>query len=176
MFLFFLSSQIRSKSAQVVFNSLIFNHSKYPKCFETLFVRKPVTVLCSLRTSSPEENYSDSASEFSEDASSVDGLWQPDRLCRETDSMSEAESDARRLARRKLFVACAVSLVFMAGEVIGEMKKHRHNWFHLSQMYQSLWINFKQTAHGSFLNYPLFCLSVIWAARQWKVFLVCNVL
>uniref|UniRef100_A0A671WA84 Probable proton-coupled zinc antiporter SLC30A3 n=2 Tax=Sparus aurata TaxID=8175 RepID=A0A671WA84_SPAAU len=50
----------------------------------------------------------------------VDGLWQPDwRLCRETDSMSGAESDTRRLARRKLYVACAVSLVFMTGEVIG---------------------------------------------------------
>ncbi|KAI3367522.1 hypothetical protein L3Q82_026365 [Scortum barcoo] len=70
-------------------------------------------------TSYPEENYSDSASEFSDDASSVDGLWQPDRLCPELNSMSEAESDTRRSARRKLFVACAVSLVFMAGEVIG---------------------------------------------------------
>uniref|UniRef100_A0A671WA59 Probable proton-coupled zinc antiporter SLC30A3 n=1 Tax=Sparus aurata TaxID=8175 RepID=A0A671WA59_SPAAU len=39
-------------------------------------------------------------------------------LC-STDSMSGAESDTRRLARRKLYVACAVSLVFMTGEVIG---------------------------------------------------------
>ena len=88
------------------------------------FVGKPVTALSSLRTSAPDDKYSDSASEFSDDASSMDGLWQPDwRLCRETDSLSGAESDTRRLARRKLYVACAVSLVFMTGEVIGEMKK-----------------------------------------------------
>ncbi|XP_022606672.1 zinc transporter 2-like [Seriola dumerili] len=72
-----------------------------------------------LSTSSTEEKYSDSGSEFSEDASSVDGLWQPDQLCQETDAVSAAESDARRLARRKLYIACAVSLVFMTGEVIG---------------------------------------------------------
>ncbi|XP_071353587.1 proton-coupled zinc antiporter SLC30A2-like [Trachinotus anak] len=70
-------------------------------------------------TSLPEGKYSDSGSEFSEDASSVDGLWQPDRLCQETDTVSAAESDVRRLARRKLYIACAVSLVFMTGEVIG---------------------------------------------------------
>uniref|UniRef100_A0A8C9ZDV9 Probable proton-coupled zinc antiporter SLC30A3 n=1 Tax=Sander lucioperca TaxID=283035 RepID=A0A8C9ZDV9_SANLU len=50
---------------------------------------------------------------------SMDGLWQPDQLCQEIDSMSVAESDHRRLARRKLFMACAISLVFMTGEVIG---------------------------------------------------------
>ncbi|XP_078134232.1 proton-coupled zinc antiporter SLC30A2-like [Sander vitreus] len=71
------------------------------------------------RTSSPEDRCSDSLSESSEDGSSMDGLWQPDRLCQEIDSMSAAESDHRRLARRKLFMACAVSLVFMTGEVIG---------------------------------------------------------
>ncbi|GAA6223256.1 zinc transporter 2-like [Lates japonicus] len=68
--------------------------------------------------SSPEEKYSDSGSEFS-DASSVDSLWQSEQLCQETDTMSRAESDARRLARKKLFIACTVSLVFMTGEVIG---------------------------------------------------------
>nr|XP_046268799.1 zinc transporter 2-like isoform X2 [Scatophagus argus] len=62
-------------------------------------------------TSSPEERHSDS-----EDVSGVDDPW---RLCQETDSTSGAESDARRLARRKLYVACAVSLVFVTGEVIG---------------------------------------------------------
>uniref|UniRef100_A0A8C4IFP0 Probable proton-coupled zinc antiporter SLC30A3 n=1 Tax=Dicentrarchus labrax TaxID=13489 RepID=A0A8C4IFP0_DICLA len=41
-----------------------------------------------------------------------------------TDTMSEAESVARRSARRKLFVACAVSLVFMTGEVIGGYAAH----------------------------------------------------
>uniref|UniRef100_A0A4W6FRS5 Probable proton-coupled zinc antiporter SLC30A3 n=1 Tax=Lates calcarifer TaxID=8187 RepID=A0A4W6FRS5_LATCA len=69
--------------------------------------------------SSPEEKHSDSGSEFSDDASSVDSLWQSEQLCQETDTMSRAESDARRLARKKLFIACAVSLVFMTGEVIG---------------------------------------------------------
>ncbi|XP_044022684.1 zinc transporter 2-like isoform X2 [Siniperca chuatsi] len=70
-------------------------------------------------TSSPEENYSDSSSELSEDASGVDGLRRSDQLCQETDTMSGAERDARRLARRKLLIACAVSFVFMTGEVIG---------------------------------------------------------
>ncbi|XP_038585127.1 zinc transporter 2-like [Micropterus salmoides] len=70
-------------------------------------------------TSSPGENDSDSPSDFSEDASSVEGLGQPDWLCQETNVMLRAESDARCLARRKLLIACAVSLVFMTGEVIG---------------------------------------------------------
>ncbi|XP_068577954.1 proton-coupled zinc antiporter SLC30A2-like isoform X2 [Cebidichthys violaceus] len=74
--------------------------------------------------SSPEDKYSDSASKSSEDASSVDGLWQPDRLCQEAGSMSAAERDERRLARRKLYVACAVSLVFMTGEVVGGYAAH----------------------------------------------------
>ncbi|KAM6968494.1 proton-coupled zinc antiporter SLC30A2-like [Tautogolabrus adspersus] len=74
---------------------------------------------------SPEQNCSDSASsEFSDDASSVDGLWQPERLCQETDNMSGAEGEARRSARRKLSIACAVSLVFMTGEVIGGYAAH----------------------------------------------------
>ncbi|XP_076605169.1 proton-coupled zinc antiporter SLC30A2-like [Chaetodon auriga] len=75
-------------------------------------------------TSSPEDKYSDSASELSEDASSEDGLWQPERLCQETHSILGAESDGRRVARRKLYIACAVSLVFMAGEVIGGYAAH----------------------------------------------------
>ncbi|CAJ1073303.1 zinc transporter 2-like [Xyrichtys novacula] len=76
-------------------------------------------------TSSPGENYSDSASsEFSDDVSSVDGLWQPERLCRETEMISGAEGDVRRSARRKLLIACIVSLVFMIGEVIGGYAAH----------------------------------------------------
>ncbi|KAA8581899.1 hypothetical protein FQN60_008639 [Etheostoma spectabile] len=67
-------------------------------------------------TSSPEDRYSESLSESS-DGSSVDGQW-PDQLCQDIDSMSAAENDHRRLARRKLFMACAVSLVFMIGELI----------------------------------------------------------
>lgn len=81
--------------------------------------RKLVAVLCALRMNSPEDKYSDS--EFSDSASSVDSLWQPNRLCQDINTMSGTENDARRLARRKLFIACAVSLVFMTGEVIGEM-------------------------------------------------------
>nr|XP_033499353.1 zinc transporter 2-like [Epinephelus lanceolatus] len=72
----------------------------------------------------PEDTNSDSASESSEDASSVDGLWQPDQLCQQTDSMSVAESDVRRSARRRLLMACAVSLVFVTGEVIGGYAAH----------------------------------------------------
>ncbi|XP_037342506.2 proton-coupled zinc antiporter SLC30A2-like [Pungitius pungitius] len=75
-------------------------------------------------TTSPEDQYSDSASESSEEASSADGLWRPGRLCQETGSVSPAERDHRRLARRKLVVAAAVSLVFMAGEVIGGYAAH----------------------------------------------------
>nr|XP_020483462.1 zinc transporter 2-like [Labrus bergylta] len=74
---------------------------------------------------SPEGNCSDSASaEFSDDVSSMDGLQQPERLCQETDNMSGAEGEARRLARRKLAIACAVSLCFMTGEVIGGYAAH----------------------------------------------------
>ncbi|KAG7229123.1 hypothetical protein INR49_013065, partial [Caranx melampygus] len=80
------------------------------------------TDLSSLRLSSPEEKYSDS--ELSEDVSSVDDLWQPDGLCQDTDTTSASESDARRLARRKLYMACTVSLVFMTGEVIGGYAAH----------------------------------------------------
>ncbi|KAM7376246.1 hypothetical protein PAMP_005989 [Pampus punctatissimus] len=72
--------------------------------------------------SSPEEKYSDS--EVSEDASSVVGLWQPEQFCHETDFMSKTQGDERRLAGRKLVVACAVSLVFMTGEVIGGYAAH----------------------------------------------------
>ncbi|XP_041669152.1 zinc transporter 2-like [Cheilinus undulatus] len=76
-------------------------------------------------TISPEEDFSDSSSsEFSDDASSVDGLWRSERLCQETDTISAVESDTRRSARRKLFAACVVSLVFMTGEVIGGYAAH----------------------------------------------------
>lgn len=74
-------------------------------------------IVSPLRSSFPEEKYSDS--ELSEDVSSVDALWTPEGLCQETNTTSAAESDARRLARRKLYMACTVSLVFMTGEVIG---------------------------------------------------------
>ncbi|XP_023208834.1 zinc transporter 2-like isoform X2 [Xiphophorus maculatus] len=40
----------------------------------------------------------------------------------ESSDVSKSENKTRRVARRKLLVACAVSLVFMAGEVIGEMR------------------------------------------------------
>ncbi|XP_047466358.1 zinc transporter 2-like [Mugil cephalus] len=73
-------------------------------------------------TGPPGGQFSDS--ESSEDASSVDGLWQPEWSCQETDVLSGPESDVRRRARRKLFIACAVSLVFMTGEVIGGYAAH----------------------------------------------------
>ncbi|XP_028995237.1 proton-coupled zinc antiporter SLC30A2-like isoform X2 [Betta splendens] len=63
-------------------------------------------------------------SESSDYASNVDDLWQPEQLCPEIGTMSGAESEARRLARRKLFMACAVSLVFMTGELIGGYAAH----------------------------------------------------
>lgn len=91
-----------------------------------------VNILSSLRMVSTREKQSDSASEWSDEASSVDGLWQTDRLCQETDLTSgDAQSDTRRLARRKLFLACVVSFVFMTGEVIGKRDNH-----HSPQMFQ----------------------------------------
>ncbi|XP_068194843.1 proton-coupled zinc antiporter SLC30A2-like [Antennarius striatus] len=68
----------------------------------------------------PEEKYSDSSSE----ASGVDALWEPELLCWEADSTSEGEREARRLARRKLLFACAVTLVFMTGEAVGGYAAH----------------------------------------------------
>ncbi|CAG5866738.1 unnamed protein product [Menidia menidia] len=70
--------------------------------------------------SPPEEK--GSRSEVGECVTGADGHRQPDRSCEEPRDLSEAESDARRAAKRKLLVACAVSLVFMAGEVIGELE------------------------------------------------------
>uniref|UniRef100_A0A672HK56 Probable proton-coupled zinc antiporter SLC30A3 n=1 Tax=Salarias fasciatus TaxID=181472 RepID=A0A672HK56_SALFA len=65
-----------------------------------------------------------SDSDFTDEASSVDGLWESEWVCHESESMSGAERDARRRARRKLLFACAVSLVFMTGEVIGGYAAH----------------------------------------------------
>uniref|UniRef100_A0A3P8SSR7 Probable proton-coupled zinc antiporter SLC30A3 n=1 Tax=Amphiprion percula TaxID=161767 RepID=A0A3P8SSR7_AMPPE len=76
--------------------------------------------LSSVRTSPPEEKYS--GSEFSEETSSVDGSWESDWFCQETTGMSESQT--RRSARKKLYVACAVSLVFMTGELIGGYAAH----------------------------------------------------
>lgn len=53
----------------------------------------------------------DSDSELSEDDCSVG---------QELSDVSKSEYKTRRVARRKLLAACAVSLVFMTGEVIGE--------------------------------------------------------
>ncbi|AWP16139.1 putative zinc transporter 2-like [Scophthalmus maximus] len=63
-----------------------------------------------------EENFS--RSELGDDASSALALCQPD------DATSAAERDARLVARRKLFIACALTLVFMIGEVIGGYAAH----------------------------------------------------
>ncbi|KAM3871176.1 zinc transporter 2 [Diretmus argenteus] len=56
--------------------------------------------------------------------SSADSLCQSDRHCHEKEETSWVESDERRLAKHKLFMACAVSLVFMVGEVIGGYAAH----------------------------------------------------
>ncbi|XP_060938159.1 proton-coupled zinc antiporter SLC30A2-like [Limanda limanda] len=76
-------------------------------------------------TSSLEDKYSDSRSEILADASGSIDLWQTEqthRLCQ--DLMPAAESDERRVARRKLFIAGALTLVFMIGEVIGGYAAH----------------------------------------------------
>lgn len=78
------------------------------------------------RLGAAEEKSSDSSSEWSEDVSSLVGLRQHEQLCRVTGSVSEVDGDARRLARRKLLIACGISLLFMMGEVIGERESvHR---------------------------------------------------
>ncbi|XP_053289923.1 proton-coupled zinc antiporter SLC30A2 [Pleuronectes platessa] len=78
-------------------------------------------------TSSLEETYSESRSEILEEAPGSSDLWQTERtlrLCQETGAMPAAESEARRVARRKLFIAGAFTLVFMVGEVIGGYSAH----------------------------------------------------
>nr|XP_019953550.1 PREDICTED: zinc transporter 2-like [Paralichthys olivaceus] len=78
-------------------------------------------------TSSLEEKYSESRSDILDDASSSLDLWQTDqthRLCQETGTVPAADSDAQRLARRKLFIACTLTLVFMIGEVVGGYAAH----------------------------------------------------
>ncbi|XP_075879517.1 proton-coupled zinc antiporter SLC30A2-like [Nelusetta ayraudi] len=71
-----------------------------------------------------EEKSSDSSSEWSEDVSSLVGLRQHEQLCQVTGSVSEVDGDTRRLARRKLVIACGISLLFMMGEVIGGYAAH----------------------------------------------------
>ncbi|KAM6912206.1 proton-coupled zinc antiporter SLC30A2-like [Xenentodon cancila] len=68
-------------------------------------------------TGSPEENCSDP--DFSDEASSVDGLLQP-----EIHNISGTEGDVKAVAMKKLLAACAVSLLFVVGEVIGGYAAH----------------------------------------------------
>ncbi|KAM4625265.1 proton-coupled zinc antiporter SLC30A2-like [Polymixia lowei] len=65
-------------------------------------------------------------SSCSEDASSVDddGPRRLDGHCHENSTTSRTETEKKRLARRKLLIACAVCLVFMTGEVIGGYFAH----------------------------------------------------
>lgn len=72
------------------------------------------------RQGEPQGQSSDSPSEWSEDMSGPAGLRQHEQLCQVTGSVSEINGSTRRLARRKLLVACGISLVFMIGELIGE--------------------------------------------------------
>lgn len=65
--------------------------------------------------SSSQEKYLDTSVSDEED------LHQSDSCCHEPDEPSRADGDGKHLARRKLLIACAVSLVFMIGEVIGKM-------------------------------------------------------
>lgn len=92
-------------------------------CVSYFLAAKPAVL--SFRTSPVQETCSDSASELSEGASDVGELWRSDRLCQQTVSTSGPERDVRRRARRKLCIACAMSLVFMTGELIGQQKKKR---------------------------------------------------
>ncbi|XP_016898245.1 zinc transporter 2-like [Cynoglossus semilaevis] len=75
-------------------------------------------------TSCQEDKLSDSTSESSEEVSSVLDLWNPEPLCQETETMSKSDADLRRSARRKLYTACILTLVFMIGELIGGYAAH----------------------------------------------------
>lgn len=90
-------------------------------CVSYFMAAEPAALF--FRTSSLQETCSDSASQLSEGASDVGDLWWSDRLCQQTVSTSGPESDVRRRARRKLCIACALSLVFMTGELIGQQKQ-----------------------------------------------------
>ncbi|XP_069567801.1 proton-coupled zinc antiporter SLC30A2-like [Brachyistius frenatus] len=68
---------------------------------------------------SPLEKETTSNSRSSDGDSSVDDLLGPEWFCRVEDATSGADGDTRRVARKKLFIAGAVSLVFMTTEVIG---------------------------------------------------------
>lgn len=87
-------------------------------CVFDFLVVKPAVP--SFRTGSPPETCWDSASELSQSSSDEDDLWRPGRLCQQTVPASGSDGDARQRARRRLFLAGAVSLVFMAGEMIGQ--------------------------------------------------------
>lgn len=86
-----------------------------------LVVGKPAAL--SFRTGSPPET-GESASELSPSGSDEDEPWRWDRFCRQAASTPEPDRDARLRARRKLCIACGVSLVFMAGEMMGEQKSN----------------------------------------------------
>ena len=100
------------KSFYPLVNSVIASHKQY-------LILTPL--LSSVRTSSLEDKYSESRSEILEDAS--DSLDLTQQLCQETGAMPAAEGEARREARRKLFIAAALTLVFMIGEVIGKFTR-----------------------------------------------------
>ncbi|XP_017277006.2 zinc transporter 2-like [Kryptolebias marmoratus] len=59
-----------------------------------------------------------------EDSEDSEDSLRLSELCQEMDNASRAEREARRAARKKLFIACAVSLVFMTGKVIGGYAAH----------------------------------------------------
>lgn len=90
-------------------------------CVSYSVAAKPAVLF--FRSGSLQETCSDSASQLSEGVSDMGDPWRSDRLCRQTVSTSGPESDVRRRARRKLRIACALSLVFMTGELIGQQKK-----------------------------------------------------
>lgn len=55
------------------------------------------------------------------DAPGPEDTRQPSDHCHENDRTSWTECREKQLAKKKLIIACAVSLVFMVGEVIGKI-------------------------------------------------------
>ncbi|KAF7644416.1 hypothetical protein LDENG_00222390, partial [Lucifuga dentata] len=74
---------------------------------------EPLRWMCK---TSLEGKYSDSGLDVSDDSCSIDG--------HNKDATSWMQNEEKHLARRKLFIACAVSLIFMTGEAVGGFAAH----------------------------------------------------
>ena len=61
-----------------------------------------------------------SSTEDIEDTPSTVDAWQPTAHCHGNDRIPWTRRNEKQVAKRKLMITCAVSLIFMVGEVIGK--------------------------------------------------------